>query len=270
MLITLLNFLHDVQILKLQLNNIKHVCKSNFPKHLKMLDISYNLVYGIRSQCFSDLLYLNSLILQQNQISHLSSKAFFQIISLKFLDISNNPLTYLPSYSFTSLPCIKLIIFTNINFNYIDVDVFVNMYPKIIITSHYGISCFIQDRTKCIYSSAFQLNNFCMGIVPKGLYKNFLCIIPLMIIVVNIVAGILHFYDAKLNMAFKITIIVIDFHHELYGIYLCMIWIYDTMVGDTFVNDEVWRSHSLCFLASWTILCFEIMDQFLILFFINF
>ena len=267
MLITIIfNLLPDVQILRLQLNNIKYVCRSKFPKYLKMLDISYNLVYGFSPQCFSNLLYLNSLFLQHNQISYLSSKSLFYMKSLQLLDISSNPLTYIPSYSFTFLPSIQLINFTHINFDYINVNIFVNTYPKLILTSHHGISCFIPDGTNYVSTSHFQMTKLCMGIVPKGLFKIFLCIIPLVIIVANLASSILHFYDTKFNKAFKTTVIAIDFHHQLHGIYLCIIWIYDTIVGNIYINDEIWRSHYLCLLASWVTLCFEIMNPSLLLF----
>ena len=37
-------------------------------------------------------------------------------------------------------------------------------------------------------------------------------------------------------------------------------------MGDIYINDEIWRSHYLCFLASGVILCFEVMNQPLLLF----
>ena len=41
----LFNFLPNVQILKLQLNNMRYVCRSKISKYLKMLDISYNFFF---------------------------------------------------------------------------------------------------------------------------------------------------------------------------------------------------------------------------------
>ena len=263
---TFLKVLHNVQVLRLQENSMQDVCKLFFPDYLRMLDVSINLLVRINSFCFSMLLYLRILILHHNNILYLFSNSFFYMTSLELLDISNNPLTYIPRHSFTLLPAIRLINFSHIKYNYIDKDIFIKMLPKLIITSHYGILCFIPDGTKYIFTSPFQSIKPCTGIVPNRFFNFLIGFISIMIITFNFLSSIFHFFNNRLGKAFKVTIITMDFHYHLCGIYLFIIWTYDTIFSDTFINDQIWRSHFLCFLASGVILSFEISSQFLLLF----
>ena len=252
-----------VQNIKVHRSNVIDVCQIRYQLYIACLDFSFNLIHTIKSHCLAQLFDLKILILHHNKISSLEIYSFSNLKNVRVIDISKNPITYIISHSFKNLHNIKLINFRNILFNYINVDSFINTNPKIVFTTSFGISCFLTENT--ISSCHPPQIASCLGILPTNLIKTFFAFNSLSIVCLSCLSSILYLNNKQLSKTFIKTALGIDFHHCICGLYFSVVWIYDKLIGEIFINDEIWRSHFLCFLASGLLLCFEIINQLLLL-----
>lgn len=78
-----------------------------FPSNLKKLDLSFNLINGIRSNTFRPMSGLKTLNLQGNQIEEIENYSFLGLLSLTSLDISHNNILTLADESLAGLPSLE-------------------------------------------------------------------------------------------------------------------------------------------------------------------
>ena len=80
-------------ILQLNHNNLHIVCTKIPSLHISLkLDLAFNLIQVLYSECFTNSDTLKEIKLNENLIAMINSRAFFNLSSLKFLDLSNNNL----------------------------------------------------------------------------------------------------------------------------------------------------------------------------------
>ena len=88
--------LHGTFILKLPNNDLTEVCYILSLKTILFLDLGYNILKNITSNCLASVHLLYTLYINNNQIIFLEKHSFGNFTNLIFLNISNNPLTNLP------------------------------------------------------------------------------------------------------------------------------------------------------------------------------
>ena len=72
----------------------------------------------------------------------------------------------------------------------------------------------------------------------------------------------------EINQHFQIIVIGLNFSDSLCGIYLTIIWASDLLLrGIYLINENLWKSHSLCFSGFCVVLWFTLCNQMMILFF---
>ena len=68
--------LKNIQIIKLNVNNIISICPLLFLKHILLLNVAENHITAIKQNCFSVSTILNSLNLSSNHVVHMSHFAY--------------------------------------------------------------------------------------------------------------------------------------------------------------------------------------------------
>lgn len=106
--------------------NVSELRRISFPfgQKLEKVDLSSNLIRGIKETVFYDAPNLKILDLSENQISDFSSNAFDKLSRLKMLDLSRNQITTIPFELFQPLTGI-----VDINLRYNRLQIKFGIFP---------------------------------------------------------------------------------------------------------------------------------------------
>ena len=246
-------------------NNISHICPVLILATIKLLDLQLNTLVEIKSKCFSKLIELNSLIISSNNIMFLYEKAFYNLKKLKFLNLSNNPFVNLPTKLFPHLQNLKILLINNMKLKYISLDSFFGSNIQVINAEDYHISCVAPRLSICTSHPPWYVS--CSDILPGVFLKSIYTSISLLILFLNISSVCLQISEFKWNKSFSISVIGINISDSLCGVYLAIIWLSDIMFqGIYLANDELWKSHPLCFLSFAIVIFFTISNLFSLFF----
>ncbi|XP_036389869.1 amphoterin-induced protein 1-like [Megalops cyprinoides] len=98
---------------------------STLPQYMVVLDLSYNILPGLRSDWTSvKLLKLHNLLLSHNGMTFVSSEAFLQAPRLRYLDLSSNNLRQLDEFLFEPLTQLEVLLLYNNQISQIDRSAF--------------------------------------------------------------------------------------------------------------------------------------------------
>ena len=252
--------LQDIYFVYLPKNNIKNICPLFFLKKLLLLDLQFNYILQIMEKCFSVSIFLRCLRLNNNNIAYLNIYSFHDLHYLRFLDLSSNPFITPPSKCFYGLLSLKVLHFGNIRFKEVHVTAFTYSNIKIIKTLDHKLSCISLDDTYCTANPPLYI--ICSDILPGISIKVIYIIVSLSAISLNILSVLLHVKKNQGNDFFKIKVIELNFTDILCGLYLLNMWLSDLIFQSTyFVQENLWKSHRLCFVGHGFILWFTISNQ---------
>ena len=129
----------------------------------------------------------------------------------------------------------------------------------------YKISCVITDNSFCTTYPPWYVS--CSNILP-GLTKGIYISISTMMMVLNILSILLQVLKSQIKETnFEINIYVLNFTDILCGTYLAIIWVSDSLLSDIYrINEDLWKSHSLCFTGLCTIVWFTVSAQLILLY----
>ena len=259
--------LENIKFIQLPGNNITSVCPLLSLKNISFIDISNNNIIQIIGKCFSVSKYLNIIYLNDNNIIFLNTYAFHNLYHLKFLNLSNNRFTNLPSKCFSHLLTIKVLYLENIKLKNIYPDTFFSTNVKLISALDYKISC-VADNSYCTSYPPWYIS--CSHILPDESIKVNYIAISVSTICLNSLCMLLQFLNLqkeKKYKAFQITVIGLNFSDILCGIYLASIWVFDLLFSGIYlINEDLWKSHLLCFTSLCIILWFTVSSQLMILY----
>ena len=257
----------NVKYIQIPGNNISSVCSLDVLKYILVLDISNNIVEVVESKCFSFSAFLQSIYLNDNTIVHIDEYAFHNLYYLTFLNLSSNPLTNLPSKCFSNNLALKVLNMQNVKFDNIDPNSFSSTNVKLIWTNDYKISCISPDNSLCTSYPPWYVS--CSDILPgtamKGLFRS-ISILTISLNIVSISLAFLYVHNTYQN--FQIIVIGLNFSDILCGVYLMVIWVSDTILKSVYlINEDLWKSHVLCFTSLCIVLWFTISNQIILLYF---
>ena len=193
-------------------------------------------------------------------IVHIGEYAFHNLYHLMFLNLSSYPLTNLLSKCFSNNLALKVLNMQNVIFDNIDPNSFPSTNVKLIWTHVYKMSCISPDKSICTSYPPWYVS--CSDILPgtamKGLFRS----ISILTISLNILSISLPFLCEQSNYQnFQIIVIGLNFSDILCGVYIMAIWVSDIMLkGVYLINEDLWKSHNLCFTSLSTILWFTISN----------
>ena len=261
--------LKNIKFLQLPRNHLTSISLLSFLKYLVLLDIAHNYIMKVKQNCFSATKHLMSIFLNNNNIIYLHQNAFHRLHQLRFLDLSSNPFVKLTSNCFSNLLSLKVLNLHNIKFTNIRANSFYSTNVKSIKNQDYKISCMTSVNT--FYTSYPPWYISCSDILPRTSMKIMYMSISILTFFLNILSISLHvlkIQNIKINQQFQIIVIGLNFSDNLCGIYLTIIWISDIILKGVYViNDNLWKSHPLCFTGLCIILWFTMCSQMMMLYF---
>ena len=185
-----------------------------------------------------------------------------------FLNLTSNPFINLPSKCFSNLFSLKLLNLENISFEIVDPEAFISSYVKLIKTLDYRISCVIPNHSYCTTYPPWYVS--CSDIIPHFFLKNIYIFVSILVMGLNslsIFAQMLNFHGSGTSGIFKIKEIGLNLSDILCGLYLTCVWLSDSQLESVFiVNENVWKSHPLCFAGFNVALWFTVSCQIILLY----
>ena len=129
----------------------------------------------------------------------------------------------------------------------------------------YKVSCVITDNSFCTTYPPWYVS--CSDILP-GLMKKIYISISTLAVVLNILSILLQVLKSQIKETnFEINVYVLNFTDILCGTYLAIIWVSDALLKDIYqINEDLWKSHSLCFTGLCTIVWFTVSAQLILLY----
>ena len=252
--------LQDLYFIYLPKNDIKTICPLLFLNKVLLLDLQFNSLLQIKEKCFSACIFLRCLNLNNNNITYLNIYSFYDLHDLRFLNLSGNSFFVLPSKCFYALLSLKVLHFGKIQFKEIYVGAFIYSNVKIIMTLDYKLSCISPHDTYSTSHPPWYIS--CSDILPGRLIKAIYITISLSTIFLNFLSILLQVKKKQGNEIFKTYVIGLNLSDSLCGVYLFNMWLSDQIVQSMhFVNEELWKSHLLCFVGHGLILWFTISSQ---------
>ena len=137
---------------------------------------------------------------------------------------------------------------------------FIYSNVKIIRTLDYKLSCISPHDTYSTPHPPWYIS--CSDILPGRFIKAIYITISLSTISLNFLSILLQLEEKKGNEIFKISVIGLNLSDSLCGVYLFNMWLSDQIVQSMhIVNEELWKSHLLCFIGHGLIIWFTISNQ---------
>ena len=100
-------------------NALRDACDMVSLKYIFFLDLGFNYLRRIHSNCFSHLNQLKILNIHNNWLVFVEKLSFGNLTNLYFLNLSNNPLSNFPVLLSTQF---KLLAMTNVSLRQIDIE----------------------------------------------------------------------------------------------------------------------------------------------------
>ena len=258
--------LQHIRIIHLPQNHLKSICPVLFLTSLLLLNFEFNDIVDIKKECFSASNFLKRININNNHITYLHTFAFHNLHHLMFLNLSSNPLINLPSKCFSNLFGIKLLNLENISFQTVDPKAFISTYVKLIKTLDYRITCVIPHNSYSTTYPPWYLS--CSDIIPHLFLKNIYISVSLLVMGLNSLSIFVQMLNGSRSSGiFKIKEIGLNLSDILCGLYLTCVWFSDSQLESGYlVNENVWKSHPLCFTGYNVALWFTVSCQIILLY----
>lgn len=235
-------------------NSISKICGFNFSTNLIKLDLGLNSLQHLKQNCFSALVLLASLSINDNCISVVEKNSFNNLSQLRFLNISNNPLLCIPPNFIIYSMNLSVISLLNITFTEIHPEALQNVFGATILTPDFHLCCIVPSQSNCTADHPWFIS--CKDLLPESEMKVCFIVICISLLLLNITSALLNTLTQQLKKSFRVTICCVNINEELVGIYLGVIWVADVVLKDTFVvSEQIWRSSPGCF-AAFSVLVF--------------
>ena len=266
----------NLKILNITFNSINSICDDLFQaKDILVIDLSFNYVREITSNCFYDLYFLTNVNLRNNNLSILKIKSFNNILSSFSINFSDNNLTYLLKVTFHNICKLHILVLFNNPFSSLDISVFNNIVINYLLTHEYHICCKTQMDVVCpLVKSWF---NSCSSLIPSVALRIYFICVSLMILSSNFVSLSFNFKNIHKNYfqisrhknakPYNIIVFAINMTDILLGIYLLVMWSTDFYYGSMFaLKYDQWKNNLLCFFSFMLLSTFNILLPFLLSF----
>ena len=239
-----------------------HICISkdiNNPTFsaLRKLDMSFNKINMIKSNCFESLLSLNTLYLSNNKIVFVENKAFHNLRNLKLLDLSYNQIKKISEKKFIGLHNIRTI---NLSINLITCicpNTFSSLSKNTVHSLNKQVCCMSGPWLKCEIKIDPLIN--CNELLSNKAVSLVCFSVGIVIILFNSISILIHikcYSQLQTNKCFTLCLSMVDW---LYGVYLLIIssadWYYRGYYAGAAIN---WKQSFVCHTSSFISLVFFI------------
>ena len=241
-------------IIKLPKNNIEIICPFFQLTEAILIDLGFNLVKLIKSECFALVKRLEILTINNNKISEIKSGSFTNLIKLNFLNLSHNPIHNLPTKMLSGLLWLKIFDINNISFSDISIATFGGVRSVFTITTDCYVCCVAPEE---LYCTSHPPEHLCSDILPTEILKQTCKVVSMFALFLNVLSIFTQLPSFQLKKTFSYLVIFINMCDLLCAIYLCCIWIADYWYQTRFLRKErSWNSHIICFASFGIIIWF--------------
>ncbi len=256
-------YLHQLQTVRsYMLIHSNMTIKCNFFKIETLLDLNFqhNRFDTIKTHCFKVSQHLKFIRLMNNQIEMLEPKAFANLSILQFLNLSQNLLFDLPSESFHNLPKLKVLSLLENSLVDIESDAFEALSLHILETFDHRLCCIVPPSTQCNATRPWHVS--CSDLLPNMSVKVTFITMSIFIVLLNIFSVLLFLASkTERNRSNIVVTISVNINEVVPGLYLGILWITDICLKIAIVlQEDTWKSHIGCHIASFFIFLFVIAD----------
>ncbi len=264
----------DAVHINLSHNALPPVCLESGASQANLIDLSYNKITYIKSNCFHGLSQLFLIALRNNFISYLESFSIRNISSSFSIDLSDNNITTLSKYSITNATNVVYLLLTN-NPILIIVTYAISVQSIDFIHACQHSVCCNQIANQCTSSFVEP----CRALLPTLTFKVIFPIVFVSVLAFNLFSimtniwtlwkqHLLHKKYGKINkrLAWPYNFIVLSINVTdiLCGVYLLIIWYGDMLYKSLFpAKKYVWTNSILCSLATTVVLIFSLLSPLL-------
>ncbi len=235
--------------------NLTYFCQAlKMNSQIKLLNVAFNNISDINSNCFQQSDHLRFVDLSTNAIVFIQSGLFENLNQLKLVNLSSNPIKTLHTNTFNNVSKLFLISLRETNMLRAKKDVFHTLSFKILETNNYLTCCLAPNETVCtavkpwFFSCTDLLTNIVLNVVFSCVSFFILIANCLCVIVLRISFRINHRKGLEKTGAFSVSVALVN----VSGIFCCLplivLWAVDlTFMGEFFLIASQWRSSVLCF-----------------------
>ena len=257
-----LKLLKFVSILILVQNELEVIC-DYLPslRYCFVIDMSFNHVKIIRSNCFRDTYFLEVVRLNNNKLSAIFHSAFVNLTSLHLLDLSHNVLHIFTSKMLINSTVKELSLLNND----IKIAEFNSLQLDVLKTNDYHMCCLLTTKMQC--SAEMPWSILCAHILGNLKIKVCLYFMGSSIILLNIFLIYQIISKTKELTAFHITEMPISITDIMYGFILFILCVTDSYYQENFIMHELeWKASSMCLSIFTIVLYFNLLSPFLLSF----
>ena len=189
-----------------------------------VLDLTYNLINKIESNCFHNATKLKIIRLNNNKITKVHHKAFNDLPVLCYININMKLLSEISPNTINNCLMIYLLTLQNNNFVAISRGDIQHIRVKIILTDNFRICCFVSKSVKCPKEPPW----YCSCSVPlRRNYYKFSCYsISFIIIFFSVISVVLQYISVikghNKSASFGIVVCWISIADILFAVYWSM------------------------------------------------
>ncbi len=254
--IAILNRFHNCISVSLHHGNISTVCKQVNLKHITILNLAYNLIKVIKSECFSGLNGLMFLNMSFNKINVVANQAFESGNDIRVIDLSWNAIKSLLDNSFAGIDILDFLNLTGNPIVSVSSNAFSNTDINHIIARNYKVCC-VKPSLETICQAMPIWPNSCGYLLGDSLVRMFIWCVACLGLILNIVSFLL----LKLGKfpggdSYVNIIACLAFSDTCFSISLLIVVIADQIFQENYLAYEyAWRSNVFCYTSFmlWTI-----------------
>ena len=243
-------------------SNVSKLCPITFHMlHIVHLDVSFNLISIVHTNCFAFCRKIKTIKLNSNRIYRLEQAIFPDNFSLVFLNLSDNLLLSVCRYYFDKLTNVKLLVLGQNPLHNLETELFDRFTLDILQTDKHALCCIIPSQAKCV--GFFPWYSSCHNILASVALEVAFYIFSFSIILANVTSiamqriSFVHNQSQHKTGAYGTTVAGVSIANLLFALYLCILWIGNLVYKDRFqLFSQKWRSSFWCYLGLTTnLLC---------------
>ena len=244
-----LQYSRFLSILKLPKNSLDELCQILPPLNKSLLiDVGFNEISRLKSQCFVQAVYLKIIKLNNNQISTFDKGAFIGLNKLFVLDLSCNLLTVFSTFTYITISNLHLLKLNQNNIKFVIYKLFHQLNIDFIESNVHSLTCIQNLKRKLLSKIPWFLS--CGNFLLNNRILIYSVCIFITIFIFNVISIIQNGYFQRAKSVFTVNALslnVIDTLHCLYILYLFSVNLH---YGENFGFHQIqWRSSHVCFVG---------------------
>ncbi len=243
-----LNF-PDVLVSTVTKSSLTHCVIFRNSKWLLSLNLSFNHIASLKTECFHNSPNLNVVAVLNNVVSVVRKSTFEGLIFLQIVDLSNICLRHLNTFTELGINQLRVLSLHNNSLSDLEENIFRSMTLTSLQTDDFHLCCMLPQETHCSEEVPWYFG--CSILLTTAVKVTFYCV-SVVIFLANTCSLVVQVVSQRKQsnkaMAFSFTVGWINAADLTCSVSLVILWVSDLAFGDTFpYKDSKWRSSATCF-----------------------